>query len=192
MSSFIVSIHLFFCLPLHCFPFTIPSIISFSNESCRHIICPKYDNFDFTIEASSEHSGFISCKTNLLVLFSVHGIRSSLLQHQSSKASIFLRSACFIAQLSQPYVFTGKTIVLITLILVAILTSLLLMSLSRLTIAFLPIRSLLFYFVTAITIGVYTRAQENELFDYIHLIIVDVKFLNGTICHHADLFHIQF
>ena len=144
MSSFIVSIHLFFCLPLHRLPPTMPSIISFSNESCRRILCPKYDNFNFTIEASSQHSGFIFCKTDLLVLFSVHATRSILLQHQSSKASIFLRSACFIVQLSHPYVVTGKTIVLVILILVAKLTCLLLMSLSRLTIAFLPTRSLLF------------------------------------------------
>ena len=36
----------------------------------------------------------------------------SLLQHHSSKSSILLYSACFIVQLSHPYMTTGKTIVL--------------------------------------------------------------------------------
>ena len=35
-----------------------------------------------------------------------------LLQHHSSKASIFRHSTCFIAQLSHPYMITGKTIAL--------------------------------------------------------------------------------
>ena len=37
---------------------------------------------------------------------------SSLLQHSSSKASILWHSGFFIVQLSQPYITTGKTIVL--------------------------------------------------------------------------------
>ena len=37
---------------------------------------------------------------------------SSLLQHHSSKASILLRSAFFIVQLSHPYMTTAKTIAL--------------------------------------------------------------------------------
>ena len=36
----------------------------------------------------------------------------SLLQHHSSKSSILLYSACFIVQLSHPYMTPGKTIVL--------------------------------------------------------------------------------
>ena len=38
--------------------------------------------------------------------------KKSLLQHHSSKASIFQRSAFFIVQLSHPYMTTGKTIAL--------------------------------------------------------------------------------
>ena len=38
------------------------------------------------------------------------GILKSLLQHHSSKASVFLCSAFFIIQLSHPYMTTGKTI----------------------------------------------------------------------------------
>ena len=43
-------------------------------------------------------------------LLAVQGTFKSLLQHYSSKASIFQRSAFFIVQLSHPYTTTGKTI----------------------------------------------------------------------------------
>ncbi|XDA88610.1 hypothetical protein R6Z07F_018258 [Ovis aries] len=47
-----------------------------------------------------------------LDLFAVQGTFKSLLQHQSSKASILLCSAFFIVQLSHPHMTTGKTIAL--------------------------------------------------------------------------------
>ena len=45
-----------------------------------------------------------------LDLLAVQGTLKSLLQHHSSKASILWCSAFFIAQLSYPYMTTGKTI----------------------------------------------------------------------------------
>ena len=47
-----------------------------------------------------------------LDLFAVQGTLKSLLQHDSSKASILQRSAFFIFQLSPPCMTTGKTIAL--------------------------------------------------------------------------------
>ena len=47
-----------------------------------------------------------------LDLLVVQGTLKSRLQHQVSKASILQHSAFFIAQLSHPYVTTGKTIAL--------------------------------------------------------------------------------
>ena len=47
-----------------------------------------------------------------LALLAVQETLKSLLQHQSSKPSILLRSAFFIVQLSHPYMTTGKTIAL--------------------------------------------------------------------------------
>ena len=47
-----------------------------------------------------------------LDLLAVQGTLKSLLQHHSSKASIFQRSAFFTVQLSHPYMTTGKTIAL--------------------------------------------------------------------------------
>ena len=47
-----------------------------------------------------------------LDLLAVQGTLKSLLQHHSSKASIFWHSAFFRVQLSHPYMITGKTIAL--------------------------------------------------------------------------------
>ena len=45
-------------------------------------------------------------------LLGVQGTLKSLLQHRSSKASIFQRSAFFMVQLSRPYMAIGKMITL--------------------------------------------------------------------------------
>ena len=68
--------------------------------------------FSFSISPSNEHPGLISFRINWLDLLAVQGTLKSLLQHHSSKASIFRCSAFFIVQLSYPYMTTGKTIAL--------------------------------------------------------------------------------
>ena len=74
----------------------------FSNESVLHIRWPNYWNFSFSISPSNEYSGLVSFRVDWLDLFAVQGTLKSLLQHHSSKASIFLCSAFFIVQLSLP------------------------------------------------------------------------------------------
>ena len=71
-------------------------------------------------------------------LLAIQGTLKSLLQHHSSKASILGHSAFFIAQLSHPYITTGKTIALTRQTYVGKVMSLLLNMLSRLVITFLP------------------------------------------------------
>ena len=71
-------------------------------------------------------------------LFAVQGTLKSLLQHHSSKALILRHSAFFTAQLSHPYMTTGKTIALARWTFVGKIMSLLLNMLSRLVITFLP------------------------------------------------------
>src|SRR5574340_458200 len=73
-----------------------------------------------------------------LDLLAVQGTLKSLLQHHSSKASILRPSAFFTAQLSHPYMTTGKTIALTRRIFVDKVMSLLFNMLSRLVITFLP------------------------------------------------------
>ena len=63
---------------------------------------------------------------------------SRILQHRSSKASIFQHSAFFMVQLSHLYMTTGKTIALTWGTFVGKVTSLLFNMLCRLVIAFLP------------------------------------------------------
>src|SRR5574341_172848 len=73
-----------------------------------------------------------------LDLLTVQGTLKSLLQHHSSKASIFRCSAFFTVQLLHPYMTTGKTIALTRRTFVGKVMSLLFNMLSRLFITFLP------------------------------------------------------
>ena len=95
-------------------------------------------SFSFSISPSNEYSGLISFRVEWLDLLAVQGTLKSLLQHHSSKASIFLRLAFFIVQLSHPYMTTGKTIALTRWTFVGKMMSLLFNKLSRLVMAFLP------------------------------------------------------
>ena len=95
-------------------------------------------SFSVSISPSKEYSRLISFRMNWLYLLVVQGTLKSLLQHHSSKASIFWNSAFFIVQLSHPYMTTGKTIALTRHTFVGKVMSLLFNMLSRLVITFLP------------------------------------------------------
>ena len=112
IESVMPSIHLILCHPLLLLPSIFPSIRVFSNESTLRIRWPKYWSFSFNISPSNEYTGLISFRMDWLDLLAVQGTLKSLLQHHSSKASSLQRSAFFTVQLSQPYMTTGKTIVL--------------------------------------------------------------------------------
>ena len=73
-----------------------------------------------------------------LNLLAVQGTLESLLQHHSSKASILQCSAFSVVQLSHPFMNTGKTKALTRRTFVGKVMSLLLNTLSRLIITFLP------------------------------------------------------
>ena len=132
------SSHLILCHPLLLLPSIFPSIRVFSNESALRMRWPKYWSFSFSISPSNEHPGLISPRMDWLDLLAVQGTLKSLLQHHSSKASIFRRSAFFTVQLSPAYMTTGKTIALTRWTFVGKETSLLLNMLSKLVITFLP------------------------------------------------------
>ena len=106
------SSHLILCHPLLLLPSIFPSITVFSSESVLHIRGPKYWSFSFSISPSNEHPGLISFRMDWLDLLAVQGTLKSLLQHNSSTASILWHSAFFIVQLSHLYMTTGKTIAL--------------------------------------------------------------------------------
>ena len=102
--------HLILCHPLLLLPPIPPSIRVFSSESTLRMRWAKYWSFSRSISASNEHPGLISFRMDWLDLLAVQGTLKSLLQHHSSKASIFWHSAFFTVQLSHPYMTTGKTI----------------------------------------------------------------------------------
>ena len=89
------SSHLILCRPLLLLPPIPPSIRVFSNESTLHRRWPKCWSFSFSISPSNEHPGLVSFRMDWLDLLAVQGTLKSLLQHHSSKASIFRHSAFF-------------------------------------------------------------------------------------------------
>ena len=94
------SSHLILCHPLLLLPIIPPSIRVFSSESALHIRWPKNWSFSFSISPSYEYSGLIFFKIVWFYLLAVQGTLKSLLQHRSSKASVFRCSAFFMVQLS--------------------------------------------------------------------------------------------
>ena len=133
------SSHCILCRPLLLLPPIPPSIRVFSNESALHIRWPMYWSFSFSISPSNEHPGLVYFRMeDWLALLAVQGTLKSLLQHHSSKASLFQHSAFFTVQLSHPYKSTGKTIALTRQTFVGNVMSLLFNMLSRLVITFLP------------------------------------------------------
>ena len=91
---------LILCHPLLLLPSIFPSISVLSNESVLHIRWPKYWSLSFSISPSHEYSGLISFGVDWLDILAVQGTLKSLLQHHSSKASIFQCSAFFMVQLT--------------------------------------------------------------------------------------------
>ena len=67
----------------------------------------KYWSFSFSISPSNEYLVLISFRTDWFDLLAIPGTLKSLLQPQSSKASILCYSAFFTVQLSHPYKTTG-------------------------------------------------------------------------------------
>ena len=89
IKSVMPSSHLILCRPLLLLPPIPPSIRVFSNESTLRMRWPKYWSFSFRISPSNEHPGLIFFRMDWLDLLAVQGTLKSLLQHHSSKASIF-------------------------------------------------------------------------------------------------------
>ena len=131
------SSHLILCHPLLLLPSIPSSIRVFSNESTLRMRWPKYWSFSFSISPSNEHPGLISFRMDGLDFLVIQETLKSLLQHHSSKASIFLPSAFFTVQFSHPYMATGKTIALTRQTIVGKPMSLLFNMLSRLVMIFL-------------------------------------------------------
>ena len=135
--------------------------------------------------------GLISFRMDWLDLLAVQGTLKSLLQHHSSKASILQYSAFFIAQLSHPYMTTGKTIALTRWTFVDKLMSLLFNMLSRLVIAFLP-RSkhlLISWLHSPSAVILEPKKIKSHCF---HCFPSYLSWGDGTRCHDLSFLNIEF
>ena len=130
-----LSNHLILCHTLLFLLSIFPGIRVHSNESVLCIRWPKY--WSFSISPSNEYSGLISFRIGWFDLLAIKGTPESLLQHQSSKASILQCPALFMVQLSHPYMTTGKNTALTIWIFVGKVMSLLFNMLSKFVITFL-------------------------------------------------------
>ena len=113
----------------------LSSIKVFSNESVLCIRWPVVSASASVLPMNAQDWFPLGWTADLLA---VQGTLKSLLQHHSSKASILWDSAFFMAQLSQPYLSTGKTVALTRWTFVHKVMSLLFNMLYRSVIAFLP------------------------------------------------------
>ena len=88
IKSVMPSSHLILCHLLLLLPPIPRSIRVFSNASTLRMRWPKYWSFSSSISPSNEHPGLISFRMDWLDLLAMQGTLKSLLQHDSSKASI--------------------------------------------------------------------------------------------------------
>ena len=181
--------HLILCYHL-LLPSIFPSITVFSNESVL-IRWPKYWSFTFNISPSNKYSGLICFRIDWLDLLAVQGTVKSLLQYQSSKASILQCSAFFTVQLSHPYVTTGKTKALTRWTFVGKVMSLLFNMLSRFVIAFLPgsKRLLTSWLQSPSAVILEPPKTKSHCFHYFPIY---VPWSHGTRCHDLSFLNVEF
>ena len=105
--------HLILCCPLLLLPSISPRIRVFSKKSVLHTRWTK------CWSSSREYPGLISFRMDWLDLLAVQGTLKSLLQHDSSKASILWHSAFFTVQHTSIHEYWKKNIALTILTLSA-------------------------------------------------------------------------
>ena len=183
--------HLILCNPLLLPPSVFPSIREFSHESVLHISWPKYWSFSFRISPFNEYSGLISFRMDWLDLLVVQGTLKSLLQHHSSKASIFRCSAFFIVQLSHPCMTTGKSIALTRWTTVGKVMFLLFNMLSRLLITFLPrSKCLLISWLQSPSV-VILEPPQTKICHCFHCFPIYLPRSDGTRCHDLSFLNVE-
>ena len=125
-----------------------------------------------------------------LDLIAVQGTLKSLLQHHSSKASIFRHSAFFILQFSHPYMTTGKTIALTRRTFVDKVISLLFNMLSRLVITFLPRskRLLISWLQSPSAVILEPKKIKSDTF---HCFPIYFPWSDGTRCHDLSFLNVE-
>ena len=125
-------------------------------------------------------------------LLAGQGTLKSLLQHRSSKASILQCSAFFIAQLSCPYMITGKTIALTRWTFVGKVMSLLFNMLSILVITFLSRSKCLLISWLQSPSAVILESPQNKTSHCFHCFPTHLPWNDGTRCHDLSFLYVEF
>ena len=126
-----------------------------------------------------------------LDLLAVQGTLKSLLQHHSSKASMFRRLAFFIVQLSHPYMTTGKTIALTRWTSVGKVMSLLFNMLSRLVITFLSRNKRLLISWLQSPSAVILEPPKIKVWHCFHCFPIYFPWSDGTRCHNLSFLNVE-
>ena len=191
IESVIPSNHHILCCPLLLLPSIFPSIRVFSSESDVCIRWPKFWSFSFSISPLDEYSGLISFRIDWLDLLTVQGTLKSLLQHHSSKTSIFRSSTFFMVQLSHAYMTTGKTIALTRQSFVGKVMSLPFNMLSRLVNSFSSKEQASFNFMAAVTICNDFGAQKKKVSHCFHCSPIYLPLSDGARCHDLHFLNVE-
>ena len=183
------SYHLTLCCCFLLLPSIFPSIRILSNQSPLCMMWPKYWSFSFSISTPMDiQDWFLLGKESL----AAQGTLKSLLEHYSSKPLILWCSNFLMVQLSHSYMTTGKTIALAIWTFVGKVMSLLLNTLSRFIIAFLPrskclLNSWLQSLSTVILEPKKIQSLTVSIFPPIYLPSCD-----GTRCHDLSFLNVDF
>ena len=181
--------HFTLCRPLLLLPSIISSIRVFSEKSLW-IRWPKYWSFIFNVSTSNEYSGLISYRMEWF--WSPCSPRNSQesSQHHSSRASILWSSAFFRVQLSQPYMTTGKTIVLTRWIFVGKLMSTFLYPV-QFGHRFSSKDQASFNIMALVTICSDFGAPQNKISHCFHCFIIYLPWSDGTRCHDLTFLNVE-
>ena len=144
--------------------------------------------WSFIISPSNEYSGLISFRMDCFDLLAVQETPKSLLQHHSSKSSILQHSDFFIAQLSYPYMTTGKTIALNRRTFAGKVMSLIFNMLSRLVITSLPRRKCLLISWLQSPSAVILEPRKNKVR---HCFPIYFPWSDGTECHDLRFLNVE-
>ena len=150
--------------------------------------------FEFQLQhqSSSKYSGLISFRIDWFDLLAVQGTLKSLLQHHSSKASIFWCSTFFMVRLSHPYMTTGKTIALAIQTFVGKIMSLLFNMLSRFVIAFLPRSKYPLISWLKSPSAVILEPPKIKVSYCFHCFPIYLPWSDGTGCHDLSFLNVDF
>ena len=167
---------------------SFPASESFPLSQLLHISKPKYQSSPFSISLSNEDSGLISFRIDWFDLLAVQGTLKSLIQHHSSRASVFQCSAFFMVQFSHLYMSTEKTIALTRWTFVSKVMSLLFNMLS----SFSSKELASFNFMAIVTICSDFGAQKDKVSYCFHCFPISLLWNDGTGCHDLSFLNVEF